>query len=65
MTYRYYDIAIRHEWRVGNTMKVSLPCSIDSTAPFLSLNLKAQSFPMIVLAILQTEVKEITNAHTR
>jgi hypothetical protein len=26
---------------------------------------KAQSFSMFVLSILQTEVKEVTNAHTR
>ena len=75
MTYGYYDIAIRHEWRVDNTMKMSLPCIIDSTATFcFSLNIKvylsskfaeAQSFSMFVLSILQTEVKEVTNAHTR
>jgi hypothetical protein len=75
MTYGYYAIAIRHEWRVGNTMKVSLPCNIDYTATScFSLNLKvylsskfakAQSFSMFVLSILQTEVTEVTNAHTR
>ena len=48
---------------------------VRSTATFcFSLNLKvylsskfakAQSFSMFVLSILQTEVKEVTNAHTR